>query len=112
MAHSILCVDDEEHNLQALERLLRKKYDIHTALSGKDALELMEKVHFSLIISDQRMPLMTGVDFLVEAQKIQPQAIRILLTGYTDLESVIDAINKGQIYRYITKPWDNDQLVL
>lgn len=110
MSHSILCVDDEEHNLQALERLLRKKYDIHTALSGKDALTLMEKVKFSLIISDQRMPLMTGVDFLFEAKKIQPQAIRILLTGYTDLESVIEAINKGQIYRYITKPWDNDQL--
>ena len=111
MVHKILCIDDETHNLEALERLLRKKYKTICVSSGADALKEVEKHHFSLIISDQKMPEMTGVEFFMQAKKIQPEAIRILLTGYTDLESVIDAINQGQIYRYITKPWDPDELL-
>lgn len=106
MKHSILCIDDELYNLEALNRLFRKSYDIITVLSGPQALEELDKKKFSLIISDQKMPEMTGVEFFMKAKRIQPDAVRILLTGYTDLESVINAINQGQIYRYITKPWE------
>ena len=111
MDHKVLCIDDETHNLEALERLLRKQYKTVCVESGEKALDEMEKHSFSLIISDQKMPEMTGVEFFMKAKKLQPEAVRILLTGYTDLESVIDAINQGQIYRYITKPWDPDELL-
>lgn len=111
MNHKILCIDDESHNLEALERLLRKKYSVVTASSGAEAIEKLKNHQFSLIISDQKMPEMTGVEFFMEAKKVQPEAIRILLTGYTDLESVIGAINQGQIYRYITKPWEPEEFL-
>ncbi len=110
MKHTILCVDDESDNVDALERLLRKKYRIFKATSGAEGLAILEKEKISLIISDQRMPKMTGVQFLAKSMKSHPDAIRILLTGYTDVESVIDAINSGQIYRYVTKPWDPTDL--
>ncbi len=106
MNHSLLCVDDEPDNVDALERLFRKKYKVFKATSGADALKILEKENISLIISDQRMPHMTGVEFLEKSIDLQPDAVRILLTGYTDIESVISAINSGQIYRYVTKPWD------
>ncbi len=110
--HSLLLVDDEVDNVDALERLFRKKYEVHKATSGKKALEIL-KAHpdISLIVTDQRMPEMNGVEFLSRAIKIQPEAIRILLTGYTDIESVIGAVNSGEIYRYLTKPWDPVDLV-
>lgn len=104
--HTILCVDDEKDNVDALERLFRKKYQVLKATSGKEALELLKTHAVSLIISDQRMPNMTGVEFLNKSLKTHPDAMRILLTGYTDIESVIAAINSGQVYRYINKPWD------
>lgn len=110
MDHKVLCIDDENHNLDALERLLRKKFQVVTSTSGPAALQELKNHNFSLIISDQKMPEMTGVEFFMEAKKLQPEAVRILLTGYTDLESVIEAINQGQIYRYITKPWDPEEL--
>ncbi len=106
MKHTVLCVDDERDNVEALERLFRRKYNVLKATSGKEALQLLEKNRVSLIISDQRMPNMTGVEFLSQSLKTHPDAVRILLTGYTDIESVIAAINSGQIYRYVTKPWD------
>lgn len=106
MKHTIICVDDERDNVEALERIFRRKYNVLKATSGKEALELLEKNKVSLIISDQRMPSMTGVEFLSHSLRSNPEAVRILLTGYTDIESVISAINSGQIYRYITKPWD------
>lgn len=106
MKHTILCVDDESDNVEALERLLRKKYKILKATSGAEGLDLLKTENVSLIVSDQRMPKMTGVQFLAKSMKTHPDAIRILLTGYTDIESVIDAINSGQIYKYATKPWD------
>jgi signal transduction histidine kinase len=106
MKHTILCVDDEVDNVDALERLFRKRYNILKATSGAQGLELLREHRPSLIISDQRMPSMTGVDFLAKSMKIYPEAMRILLTGYTDIESVIDSINSGQVYRYVTKPWD------
>jgi two-component system, sensor histidine kinase and response regulator len=111
MKHNVLCIDDETHNLEALERLLRKKYNTFVADSGAKALEILEKEKFSLIISDQKMPHMTGVEFFMIAKQKQPDAMRVLLTGYTDLESVINAINQGQIYRYITKPWEPEEFL-
>ncbi|MGE0526163.1 MAG: response regulator [Bdellovibrionales bacterium] len=106
MKHSILCVDDEVDNVDALERLFRRKYNVLKATSGSQALELVREHEISLIVTDQRMPSMTGVEFLAASMKHRPEAIRILLTGYTDIESVIEAVNSGQIYRYVTKPWD------
>jgi signal transduction histidine kinase len=106
MKHSILCVDDEIDNVEALERLFRRKYNVLKATSGSEALGLMAANKVSLIVTDQRMPNMTGVEFLAESMKTQPDTIRILLTGFTDIDSVISAVNSGQIYRYVTKPWD------
>jgi two-component system, sensor histidine kinase and response regulator len=109
--HSILVVDDEADNVDALERLFRRKYKVFKATSADEGLAIIEENNsgsdkISLIISDQRMPKKTGVEFLEESQDILPDAIRILLTGFTDIDSVISAINSGQVYRYITKPWD------
>ena len=113
MRHSILCVDDEIHNVEALERLFRKKYDVFTALSGQQALEVIQKQgkNISLIISDQRMPHMEGTEFLKRSIEHIPDAIRILLTGFTDIGSVVSAINSGEVFRYITKPWDPVDLI-
>lgn len=106
--HTILCVDDELDNVDSLERLFRKKYTVLKATSGKEALTVLDQHPgpVALIITDQRMPEMTGAEFLERTLESHPETVRILLTGYTDLESVIMAVNKGQIFRYLTKPWD------
>ncbi len=111
--HTILCVDDEIDNVEALERLFRKKFSVLKATSGKEALSILDQhpEPVSLIITDQRMPEMTGVELLQQSLEKNPEAVRILLTGYTDLESVISAVNQGQIYRYMTKPWDPTDLL-
>lgn len=108
MKHTILCVDDEVDNVEALERLFRKKYKVLKATSGPQALELLDQNQneIAVILTDQRMPLMTGAEMLEKSIPKAPQAVRLLLTGYTDLESVIEAVNKGQIHRYLQKPWD------
>lgn len=111
MKHTILCVDDESDNIDALERLFRTKYRVLKATSGSDALKHLDKDRVTVIISDQRMPSMTGVEFLAKSLKTHPDAIRILLTGYADIEVVIEAINSGRIYRYVNKPWDPVDLV-
>ncbi|MCB0365501.1 MAG: hybrid sensor histidine kinase/response regulator [Bdellovibrionaceae bacterium] len=111
MKHSILCVDDEIDNVDALERIFRRHFRVLKATSGAEGLALLkEATDVAVIISDQRMPKMTGVEFLKKTIKTHPDAIRILLTGYTDIESVIDAINSGEVYRYLTKPWDSVDL--
>ncbi len=103
----LLCVDDEVDNLDALERIFRKKFQIFKAISATDAQTILnEHPDLAIIISDQRMPEISGVEFLESSVQSHPESIRILLTGYTDIESVISAINRGQIFRYITKPWD------
>lgn len=106
----ILIVDDEKDNLEALQRLLRGQYNITISASPIEALQLISSHRYHVIVSDQRMPEMTGVELLEKAKKLSPLSTRILLTGYTDIESVIDAINRGQIYRYISKPWEPDDL--
>lgn len=108
----ILIVDDETEVLGSLADLLRKDFHIFTTFDVREALDLLasQKV-FSLVISDQRMPVMTGAEFLARVASISPDTARILLTGYADIEAVIEAVNQGQIVHYITKPWDGDRLL-
>lgn len=105
---TILCVDDEIDNLDALERVFRAKFDVLRASSGAEGLSLLDQNpgRVAVIVTDQRMPGMTGVQFLETSIGRHPHCVRILLTGYTDMESIIAAVNKGQIYRYLNKPWD------
>ncbi|OFZ13991.1 MAG: hypothetical protein A2Z20_10200, partial [Bdellovibrionales bacterium RBG_16_40_8] len=110
--HTIMCVDDEIDNVEALERIFRKKYTVLKATSADEGLKLLKINKVSLIIADQRMPIKTGVEFLKESIALYPDAVRILLTGYTDVDSIIAAINSGEVYRYITKPWDPADLAL
>lgn len=108
--YSILIVDDEEEILQSLRGLLRLKYDIHTAQNAKEGLEIFRRRAIQVVLSDQRMPEMTGAELLSQVQSERPETMRILFTGYADLEAVIDAVNQGRIFRYISKPWDPDEL--
>ena len=113
--HTLLLVDDEKAITRALHRLFRKEgYQILTADSGAEGLVLLNQnaKSVSMIISDQRMPEMNGAQFLEKAKAISPEAIRYLLTGYSDLDAVIQAVNKGEIHRYLTKPWNDDDLIL
>lgn len=108
----LLCLDDEPDNLDALERIFRRKYTVLKATTPEQAFDVLDNYPaLSVIISDQRMPLITGVEFLEKSIVSHPDTVRILLTGYTDIDSVIGAVNKGQIYRYLTKPWDPVDLV-
>lgn len=112
--HKILVVDDEEANLRLLQRVLRSEsnYEVITAVNAQEGLVKIKENDVSLIITDQRMPGMTGVELLRASLNVNEDCIKILLTGYTDLEALIDAINEGHIYKYITKPWDADELKL
>ena len=106
---TILLVDDEENILAAMRRVLRREgYQILTAGSGQEGLELLAAHPVDVIVSDQRMPNMTGVEFLRQAKVTHPDTIRIVLSGYTELQSITDAINEGAIYKFLTKPWDDE----
>jgi response regulator RpfG family c-di-GMP phosphodiesterase len=108
---TLLLVDDEENIISALRRLLRRDgYRILTANGGEAGLALLEHEHVDVIVSDQRMPGMTGTEFLSRAREKWPQTIRIVLSGYTELGSVTSAINEGSVYKFLTKPWDDEQL--
>jgi response regulator RpfG family c-di-GMP phosphodiesterase len=109
-AISILYVDDEANNLIAFRAVYRTKYTIFTALSGLEGLEILNEHNINIVITDQRMPNMTGVEFLEKVIELHPAPIRILLTGYTDMSAIIDAVNKGSIYHYLNKPWDEEEL--
>lgn len=107
----LLLVDDEENVLAALKRVfVDDNYKILTANSASEGLKLLENNTVQIIISDQRMPVMTGSEFFAEVRKLYPETIRILLTGYSDFDAIKDAINKGNIYKYLTKPWNNTSL--
>ena len=115
MKHTLLFVDDEENILSSLLRLFHDEdYKILTAKSAEEGLEkVIDKgSDISLVMSDHMMPGMKGVDFLVEVKGLAPDIVRIMLTGQTDLGATIEAINKGEVYRFITKPWNDDELVL
>ena len=109
----VLCVDDEPNILSALRRLLRPSgYRVLVAEGGAEGLELMATEQVDLVISDMRMPNMDGAAFLAAVKAGWPDVVRILLTGYADMASTIDAINRGEIFRYVTKPWvDSDMLL-
>jgi response regulator RpfG family c-di-GMP phosphodiesterase len=109
---ALLVVDDEGEILYSLRGLLRKEYDFHAAQSGYEALRVLERTPVQVVMADQRMPEMTGVDFLAQLRVRYPDVTRLLLTGYADLPAVIAAINQGQVFRYVTKPWDAEALRL
>ncbi len=106
----ILYVDDEPDNLTVFKSNFRRHYKIHTALSADEGIEILKEQDIHIIITDQRMPNTTGVEFLEKIMPAHPEPIRMILTGFSDVEAIIQAINKGQVYRYITKPWDKDEL--
>ena len=103
---NILYVDDEESNLQGFKSIYFKDHNVFTAVSAKEALEVLAKNEIQIIITDQKMPEMSGVEFLNHVVKKYPDPIRIILTGYSDIEVIINAINSPGIFRYMTKPWD------
>lgn len=108
---TVLCVDDELNVLRALKRLLRKEpFRLLTANSGEEALDLLktEKVH--LICSDYRMPGMTGTELLSQVGTLYPRTVRVVLSGFADIAAIVEAINDGHIYRFLTKPWNDEQL--
>lgn len=107
----ILIVDDEAEILHSLRGLLRMEFEVHTAQSGRDAVKVLEQEPIHVILSDQRMPEMAGVELLNRARGERPGAIRVMFTGYTDVKAVIDAINRGQIFRYLAKPWQPEALL-
>lgn len=112
MTYKLLIVDDEQANTRLLERLFRQDYNCLTASSGEEAMEILDQHEVAVIITDQRMPGMTGVDLLKRSAARRPHMVRILLTGYTDLEALIEAVNCGLVYMYVNKPWNNDELKL
>lgn len=107
MERTLLLVDDEPNILSALRRLCRGEgYTILTADNARSALEVMAANQVQVVLSDQRMPNMSGTEFLARARALQPDTIRMLLTGYTEIDSVIQAINQGTLFKFLTKPWD------
>jgi putative two-component system response regulator len=110
MTYNILVVDDEVSNLKLLKRTFRKDYNVFMAQGGEEGLEIMRNNKIDLIITDQRMPGMTGVEFLEKTIEEYPDTIRLIITGYTDADALIKAINTGRVYRYIKKPWEPEEL--
>ena len=107
----IIYVDDEENNLVSFKATFRTKYDVLTAISAADAIKLLKNnVDVAIIITDQRMPNMTGVEFLHSIIDEYPLPMRILLTGYTDSNALIEAVNLGKIHHYLSKPWNEEEL--
>ncbi len=107
---TVLYVDDEEHNLISFKATFRREFKVFTANSAEEARELLAIHDIHVLITDQRMPEETGVELLESILDIHPEPMRILLTGYADIEAVIDSINIGRIYKYIPKPWDTNDL--
>lgn len=106
----LLFVDDEERILNALRSVFRNQYNVFTASSGPEAMEFLKRFRPHVVISDQRMPEMTGVEFLRQVKDFSPQTVRILLTGYSDLAAIVGSINDGEVFRFISKPWDNTEI--
>jgi response regulator RpfG family c-di-GMP phosphodiesterase len=107
---NILYIDDEVDNLSGFKAAFRRVYNIYTAESAADGRVILENNEIEIILTDQRMPDMTGIEFLQSIINIYPSPIRILVTGYADINAVINAVNKGQIYRYISKPWNHAEM--
>lgn len=112
MDYKIMIVDDEPANLRLLERLFRQDYKVITAASGEEALELLAQHDTALLITDQRMPNMSGLELLKQTAELRPHMVRMILTGYTDVGTLVEALNSGLVYQYLTKPWSNEELRL
>jgi DNA-binding NtrC family response regulator len=106
----VLNIDDEVNNLNSFKAAFRRDFNIYTASSAKEGKKILDNSEIGVIITDQRMPGMTGIEFLESIIAIYPDTIRILLTGFSDINAVMDAINRGQVYKYLVKPWQNDEL--
>ena len=106
----VLYLDDEENNLIAFKALFRREFDIFTTTSPQEAVAYLNANEVPIILSDQKMPELSGVEFFELTLNDFPNAVRILVTGYADIEAVIDAINRGQVYRYVAKPWNENDL--
>ncbi|SEJ12423.1 Response regulator receiver domain-containing protein [Dyadobacter sp. SG02] len=107
---TVLYVDDEIHNLNSFKATFRKEFNVLIAGSAIEALEIMKKNLVQIVITDQRMPGMTGVDFLIRVLEKYPEVMRVLLTGFSDLTAVADALSKGQVHYRMEKPWDEEQI--
>lgn len=107
----ILFVDDEERIIRSLKLLFRGRYEVLTTTDGREALEMLRNQRVHAIISDQRMPIMPGVEVLRGAREISPNTMRLLLTGYSDMESIIGSVNEGEVFRFINKPWKSDEII-
>ncbi|MBC8043672.1 MAG: response regulator, partial [Rhizobacter sp.] len=110
MKKIILFVDDEPQVLQSLSITFQKAYDVLTTTNGHEAIDLVKRKPISVVISDQRMPHMLGHELLREVKAINPAAMRILLTGYADIEAIMASVNIGDVFRFVNKPWKNDKL--
>lgn len=110
----VLIVDDEEQNLTIFRGTFRRELKVFTASSAQAGLELLEKESdpIPVVITDQKMPEMQGVDFLVKVREKWPESVRMVLTAYTDVDAIIDAINRGNVYKFIYKPWEKEDLLL
>ncbi len=106
----ILYVDDEESNLRIFKTTFKRDYKIHIALTAAEGLEILRQEPISIIVADQKMPEMTGVEFLTQVLVEFPAPTRMILTGFSDLEAVIEAINTAKVYKYATKPWNRNEL--
>ncbi|GAB6904922.1 Protein with response regulator receiver domain [Desulfosarcina cetonica] len=111
--HAVLCIDDEPNILNALKRLLRKEnYRLLTGSSGREGLDILAANEVHVVVSDQRMPEMNGTEFLKQVRERYPNILRIILTGYTDVDTITEAINEGHIYKFFLKPWNDHNLKL
>ncbi|MCC8423441.1 response regulator [Mucilaginibacter sp. UR6-11] len=110
MAIGVLYIDDEINNLNSFKAAFRRDFEIFTASSAREGRKILDSQEIGVIVTDQRMPGMTGIEFLESILPVYPDTIRILLTGFSDINAVMDAINRGQVYKYLVKPWQNDEL--
>ena len=107
---NVLYVDDEPHNLIAFKAAFRRDYNVFLAESAEDGRRVIEGHDIHVILSDQRMPVTSGIEFFESIIETYPDPIRILITGYTDINAVVEAINRGQVYKYLTKPWNENDI--
>ena len=108
---NILLVDDEERVLRSLEMLFRHRFKVITTTDGNEAVDICRRDRVHVVVSDQRMPMITGVEVLRRVREVSPNTMRLLLTGYSDLQAIVDSVNEGEIFRYLSKPWSAKEIV-
>ena len=108
--YNILYVDDEQQNLRAFRAMFRRFFNVYIAEGGSEALEIMKEQPVDLVLSDQRMPRMTGVELCENVMELYPEAVRIIVTGYSEMDPILNAIEEGKIRSYIKKPWKTEEL--